>query len=72
MEMSGLEYIGSLAIMAIFFWALVNLSPKDPNWEKNQLPEFGLEPTKDEILKMQKKERRKKKKKKKKKKKSSR
>ena len=66
MQMSGLEYIGALAIMGIFFWALVNLSPKDPNWEKDQLPEFGLEPTKDEILKMQKKERRKKKKKKKK------
>ena len=66
MQMSGLEYIGALAIMAIFFWALVNLSPNDPNQERDQLPEFGLEPTKDEILKMQKKERRKKKKKKKK------
>ena len=44
--MSGLEYIGALAIMGIFFWALVNLSPRDPNWEKDQLPEFGLEPTK--------------------------
>jgi hypothetical protein len=63
MEISTLEYIGLLALGGIFFWALVNLSPKDPNWKKNQLPEFGLEPTKNEMIKMKSKSKKRKKKK---------
>jgi hypothetical protein len=63
MEISTLEYIGLLALGGIFFWALVNLSPKDPNWEKNQLPKFGLEPTKNEMIKMKSKSKKRKKKK---------
>ena len=39
MEMSGLEYIGSLAILIIFFYILVKVGPKHN--EADDLPEFG-------------------------------
>ena len=65
MEISTLEYVGLLAIGGIFFWALVNLGPKDPDWEKKQLPQFGLEPTKNEMMKMKRKSKKSKQRKKK-------
>ena len=37
--MSGLEYVGSLAILIIFFYILVKVGPKHN--EADDLPEFG-------------------------------
>ena len=44
MEMSGLEYIGALAILAVFFYILVNTGPEHN--EADDLPDFGLPATK--------------------------
>ena len=42
--MSGLEYIGALAILAVFFYILVNTGPEHN--EADDLPDFGLPATK--------------------------
>ncbi len=44
MEMSGLEYVGSLAILVLFFIVLVKLGEEFGKNPEPDVPEFGLPP----------------------------
>ena len=44
MEMSGLEYVGSLAILILFFIVLVKLGEEFGKNPEPDVPEFGFPP----------------------------